>query len=187
MASSGWIGVDLDATLAKYDGFKGPTVIGEPIPEMVERVKSWLNKGYEVRIMTARVWAPLLTDPSYGTKVWSDRQQEARHARRAIEDWTELHIGKRLEVTCMKDYSMWVLYDDRCRQVEPNTGRLIGDIGVKSQKAIYYYNRKESAEAFAAICNRIQFECLVGYHLQEGEAAILKKIIDQATEVIPGA
>jgi hypothetical protein len=34
-----WIGVDLDATLARYDGFKGETIIGEPIPLMVNRVK----------------------------------------------------------------------------------------------------------------------------------------------------
>lgn len=135
MASSGWIGVDLDATLAKYDGFKGPTVIGEPIPAMVDRVKAWIAKGYEVRIMTARVWAPAISDTSMHPAEYGKRVAEARHARRAIEDWTELHIGKRLEVTCQKDYSMWVLYDDRCRQVEPNTGRLLGGIEEPSATA----------------------------------------------------
>ena len=51
----GWIGVDLDGTLARYDGWKGPEHIGEPLMPMVERVKAWLAEGREVRIMTARV------------------------------------------------------------------------------------------------------------------------------------
>ena len=33
MRSKRMIGVDLDGTLAKYDGWKGHNVIGEPIPE----------------------------------------------------------------------------------------------------------------------------------------------------------
>ena len=51
----GWIGVDLDGTLAYYDGWKGPEAIGEPIPRMVDRVLGWVNEGREVRILTARV------------------------------------------------------------------------------------------------------------------------------------
>lgn len=50
-----WIGVDLDGTLAYYDGWKGEHHIGDPIPEMLDRVKGWLEQGYEVRIVTARV------------------------------------------------------------------------------------------------------------------------------------
>lgn len=34
----GWIGVDLDGTLAHYEGWKGVEHIGEPIPAMVERI-----------------------------------------------------------------------------------------------------------------------------------------------------
>ncbi len=33
MSNSGWIGVDFDGTLATYDGWKGPSVLGEPIPK----------------------------------------------------------------------------------------------------------------------------------------------------------
>jgi len=43
--SGGWIGVDLDGTLAHYEGFKGAQHIGEPISPMVERVKRWLAEG----------------------------------------------------------------------------------------------------------------------------------------------
>ena len=50
----GWFGVDLDGTLAFYDGYKGE-VIGAPIPKMIDRVKRWISKGRTVKIMTARV------------------------------------------------------------------------------------------------------------------------------------
>lgn len=51
MSNRGWIGVDLDGTLAHYDGWKGETHIGKPIPLMLARVKRWLAEGKEVRIV----------------------------------------------------------------------------------------------------------------------------------------
>lgn len=109
MSDKGWIGVDLDATLAYYDHWRGAEHIGEPIPAMVERVKGWLSEGKEVRIFTARIADGL---PS---------------TKRYIRDWCEKHIGQRLEVTNVKDFQMITLYDDRAIQVETNTGRLLGD------------------------------------------------------------
>ena len=47
--SGGWIGVDLDGTLAYYDYWRGPEHIGEPIPAMLERVQRWLAEGKDVR------------------------------------------------------------------------------------------------------------------------------------------
>ena len=44
--SEGWIGVDLDGTLAEYLGWQGMGHIGEPIAPMVERVKAWLAQKY---------------------------------------------------------------------------------------------------------------------------------------------
>ena len=35
----GWIGVDLDGTLAMYDGWVGVSHIGEPVPAMLQRVR----------------------------------------------------------------------------------------------------------------------------------------------------
>jgi hypothetical protein len=55
---SGWIGVDLDGTLAEYSGFQGATEIGDPIPKMVARVKRWLAADIQVKVMTARVAMP---------------------------------------------------------------------------------------------------------------------------------
>lgn len=110
MQDEGWIGVDLDGTLARYvsGDFKGVDTIGEPIPAMVERVKQWLADGRDVRIFTARV---------------------ANHGEAAIAPirrWCREHLGRELPVTNVKDHQMWELYDDRAVQVEANTGRLLG-------------------------------------------------------------
>lgn len=111
--SQGWIGVDLDGTLAVYDGWKGPTHIGEPIPAMVERVIRWLAEGRDVRIFTARI----------SHDMTPQRQLEAFKAYHAIITWCQLHIGEILPVTNTKDYSMIECWDDRAVQVIPNTGQ----------------------------------------------------------------
>lgn len=111
----GWIGVDLDGTLAEYDGWKGAEHIGKPIPAMAFRVKKWLAEGRDVRIFTARV-------SHDGT---DHRINEAELALNATYEWCEKHLGQRLPVTCRKDYAMVELWDDRCVQVEPNTGRRV--------------------------------------------------------------
>ena len=110
--SRGWIGVDLDGTLAEYDSWKGAAHIGKPIEPMVARVRKWLAEDRDVRIFTARV-------SHNGT---SDRIVEAEHARNAIEAWCLKHLGRILPVTNVKDYAMISLWDDRCVQVKPNTG-----------------------------------------------------------------
>jgi len=113
---SGWIGVDLDGTLAHYEEWVGPAHIGEPIWQMVQRVKWWLTEGREVRIFTARV-------SHDGTTA---RCHEAAVARSAIEGWCKEHLGVVLPVTCMKDYAMLELWDDRAVQVRMNTGEPVG-------------------------------------------------------------
>lgn len=105
--SDGWIGVDLDGTLAYYDGWKGVNHIGDPIPAMLERVKRWIDQGRTVKIMTARIC------------------EGSEKVRNAIEIWCLRHIGHKLEVTNCKDYDMIELWDDRAICVEKNTGRII--------------------------------------------------------------
>ncbi len=104
---SGWIGVDLDGTLARHDGYVSANHIGEPIQPMVERVKAWIEEGTTVKIFTARA-----CDLSAKGKA-------------AIEHWCAVHIGAVLEITCCKDFDMKQLWDDRAIQVETNTGRLV--------------------------------------------------------------
>lgn len=99
-----WVGVDLDGTLAVYDGWKGEEQIGPPIQSMVDRIKAWLSEGKRVKIFTAR---------AYG------RPQIAL----VIQRWLMEEAGlPALEVTCVKDFGMIELWDDRCIQVEFNTG-----------------------------------------------------------------
>lgn len=100
----GYYAVDLDGTLAEYNGWKGELHIGAPIKPMVERVKAWRAQGIKVKIFTARA---------------ADNEPEVI---RAIEKWCETHIGETLEVTNVKDYQMIQLYDDRAVQVVPNSG-----------------------------------------------------------------
>ena len=105
----GWIGVDLDATLAHYDGWKmSDQPIGEPIPKMVDRVKKWLKEGRTVKIFTARVDRDV------------DGKQESM-----IKEWCKEHIGQELEVTNVKTRSMYQLWDDRAIGVQKNTGSVI--------------------------------------------------------------
>lgn len=113
---NGWIGVDLDGTLAEYTHWMGPHHIGNPIPEMVERVKGWLAAGLDVRIFTARV-------SHDGTL---DRIAEAGTAQLAIQNWCQEQFGEVLPITNTKDYAMIELWDDRAVQVEANTGKPIG-------------------------------------------------------------
>ena len=105
-----WIGVDLDGTLARYDGWKGDTIIGDPIPEMVERVRQWLREGKEVRIFTARA------------------HNMSVEARLAIEAWCAKHIGHVLPITCTKDALMQEIWDDKAVHVEENTGTVLGKV-----------------------------------------------------------
>lgn len=116
-----WVGVDLDATLAEYTGWNGPLHIGKPIPKMVERIKAILATGQNVKVFTARM---------------SEPDEDVRKAiAEAIGDWTEEHIGKRLEVTNVKTYDMIECYDDRIKQVVPNTGETLEEI-IEALKAL---------------------------------------------------
>jgi hypothetical protein len=117
--SKGWIGVDLDGTLAEYHGWVAPDEIGKPVPKMVERVKQWLAEGKDVRIFTARIGVPDGSPYS--------RAIDALLAEMAIYNWCEEVFGQKLPVTCTKDYEMLELWDDRCKQVIPNTGVLLED------------------------------------------------------------
>ncbi len=113
----GWIGIDLDGTLAHYDGWKGVENIGDPIPTMLERVFSWIEEGQPLRIVTARVYCGESGEDPIG-----DRYRDAQIARTTIEKWCLKHIGLILPVTCCKDTSMITLWDDRCVRVKTNTG-----------------------------------------------------------------
>jgi len=114
----GWIGVDLDGTLAEHywphKGQYDPLRIGAPLAPMVNRIHQWMRDGYEVRVFTARV-SPRGSAPGHGP-------EELERVHQEISRWTMAHVGEELADTCTKDYDMIVLYDDRAVRVKHNQG-----------------------------------------------------------------
>lgn len=98
--SGGWIGVDLDGTLAIQTTDMS---IGAPIPEMAARVKRWHAAGLKIKIFTARA-----SNPTEVPKV---------------KEWLLVNKLPDLEITNIKDYQMVELWDDRAVEVIQNTGR----------------------------------------------------------------
>lgn len=109
----GWIAVDFDGTLAQHDGDLQRCELGEPVPRMVERVKQWLAQGKDVRIFTARV---------------QDDRLDPHEQRELITAWCVKHLGQPLRVTCLKDWLMLELWDDRAVQVMHNTGENLVEV-----------------------------------------------------------
>jgi hypothetical protein len=93
---------------------------------MLERVKKWVAEGKDVRIFTARVQRATFSsdrDSQYDP----DGREGTTAVEESIRQWCEKHVGRALPITCCKDYGMIELWDDRCIQVIPNTGRTIAD------------------------------------------------------------
>jgi hypothetical protein len=101
----GWIGVDLDGTLAEYDARRGIEHIGRIVQPMLNRVRSWLNAGITVKIFTARATDATLTS--------------------LVKPWLRDHNLPDLEVTNCKDSQLLQIWDDRAIQVEINTGHIL--------------------------------------------------------------
>ncbi len=105
VAAHHWVGVDLDGTLSRDDAdghFLPPYPLGEPIPEMLEMVKSLMAAGITVKIFSARACEPENIP--------------------IVQQWAERHGLGRLEVTNQKDYDLIRFYDDRAIQMLPNQG-----------------------------------------------------------------
>ena len=101
-AESGWIGIDLDGTLARYSTWKGNKSIGEPIQPMLDFAQELIAEGENVKIFTARADNP---DSVVAIKSWL--------VKNGLPD---------LEVTNIKDHGMKALYDDRAFHVKRNAG-----------------------------------------------------------------
>ena len=98
----GWIGVDLDGTLAISGPTQDELSIGKPVPLMLMRVQYWLRTGRMVKIFTARA---------------GDSHQVSN-----IHKWCVRHGLPPLPVTCTKDSEMIALWDDRAVGVVTNLG-----------------------------------------------------------------
>jgi hypothetical protein len=118
VAKHQWVGVDLDGTLSRNDNpghFEPPYPLGQPIPHMIEMVRSLMAAGVTVKIFSARACEPENVP--------------------IVQDWAEKHGLGRLEVTNLKDYDLIRFYDDRAIQVLPNEGRTARSPGSKVRSA----------------------------------------------------
>lgn len=159
VAGEPWYGFDLDGTLAFYDTWHGINHIGKPIKPMVDRIKKMHAEGKRVKILTARAcprsvmetkpnpYSGTVTLPKYVNRLLSGVSPEVAvflretlddmyyreewSAKEFVFDWCAKHLGFVPEVTYEKDYLMLELYDDRVKQVIPNTGVLIEDLLTK--------------------------------------------------------
>ena len=119
----GWIGCDFDGTLIRHGGWDNTThdlLQAHPIKPMIERVRTWLAEGYEVKIFTAN----------------------AGNAKREhyIINWCVENLGQQLEITNAKDHRVLELWDDHNVAVEEDTGRILGGAGrwVKSVQRLLF-------------------------------------------------
>jgi hypothetical protein len=126
-----WIGVDLDGCLARYDKWRGPTKIGEPIPAMVNRIRRWVGHGKKVKIFTAR----------------ADDEKSVN----AIHKWLKDHDLPDLEVTNLKDEHMVEMWDDRAVAVAKNTGEVKEDLLHQTDQAPYAFADDPDAELDQAV------------------------------------
>ena len=109
MANDEWLAVDLDGTLAVYDGWKGEDHIGDLIQPIADRIKQRVNDGWKVAIFTARV---------------SGQPAEAAHAEGVIWRWLEdNNIANFISViTANKGKHFSEFWDDRAIAVVKNHG-----------------------------------------------------------------
>lgn len=99
--TEGWVGFDLDGTLAEADFHEPyvPTFIGRPIPSVVALARYVLSLDVTVKVFTARVAPPI-------------DMVEKREVLHAISDWTKEHIGVALTATATKDRGCLAIVDD---------------------------------------------------------------------------
>ena len=114
--SKKWLAVDLDGTLAHYDGWKGIGNIGDPIKNIVEAIKARREAGWGVAIFTARV-----SDPA-----------EREAAEESIWAWADHHNIEIDGITCIKHKHFIEFWDDRAIQVIKNTGEFVTRMPVET-------------------------------------------------------
>lgn len=100
------IAVDLDGTLAQYDGWKGIDHIGPVIPEVANAMERAQAEGAEVHLFTARV-----SDP-----------EDAAEAHQVISKWAEENNFNFASITAVKHKFFTEFWDDRAIQVIKNQG-----------------------------------------------------------------
>lgn len=161
VVNKGWIGVDLDGTLAQYDESIGTRQIGRVCLPMLQRILAWLAAGVDVRIITARA-----SDPDL---------------KRSMTSWLIENGLPELDVTDCRDTDLLQQWDDRAVQVEMNTGVLLtpkqyvpliptGWVGVELDGVLAHANEPQSLSGIgspvSAMINRVRQWQMVGIEVK---------------------
>lgn len=113
------IGLDFDETIAQYDHWRGPENVGDPIPEAIRKVKAEMAQGTQFVIFTARA------NPGDGSY---EACMDATLAFLAIAEWSKQVFGAVLPITHEKSKYFDEIWDDRGRQMIPNTGVFLEEL-----------------------------------------------------------
>lgn len=108
LVPNGWIGMELDGTLAQCTSPQLLQMIGEPVEAMVNRIKQWQMVGVDVRIFTARAGIP---------------GQEAM-----ITQWLQQQGLQPMPITDQKDFQMSQFFDCHAVHVIHNAGESSTDL-----------------------------------------------------------
>ena len=95
---------------------------------MKQRVLEWIEKGYTVKILTARASNP-------------------KHVP-DVHKWLAKHGFPELEVTNQKDYAMIELWDDRAVQVVANTGKPVILPTMSARPKAPLFTEEQAGETF---------------------------------------
>ena len=152
------IAVDLDGTLAQYDGWKGIEHIGPVIPEVANAMERAQKEGAEVHLFTSRV-----SDP-----------EDAAEAHQIISKWAEANHFNFASITAVKHKFFTEFWDDRAIQVIKNEGTFVMcpdeieiPVGVKFEQEF----NKASAQIFTPADNYGEVNSVETYNpldVQEG-------------------
>jgi len=87
-------------------------------------MKQQIAESKDVRWFTARAWPIGVEKPTdWNEQKFIGRLLSSKMAVQYINDWSSKHLGVVIPVTCIKDFGMITLMDDRLIQVIPNTGK----------------------------------------------------------------
>jgi hypothetical protein len=131
--SGGFVGFDLDGTLAKYIGPHGNTEIGDPIINSPDGKPT----PYEIAIKLHTMGLP--TCCFSARAMWPGETPK-------IRKWLNKHGLPHMDITFQKNSNMICFFDDRSISVEENTGKILGGrIPLLIKELIDDLTKKESA------------------------------------------
>jgi len=123
MAHKFTVAIDVDGVLATYDGWKGLTNLGDPIPGAVEMTHALNEAGYKIIIHTTRINDQLNKMPSDFEP--HDRNVWLAHLLSIIRNWLDKHEFAYHEIWQIEGKPIAHIYlDDRALACVPMTLRI---------------------------------------------------------------